>query len=87
MSKTASISELLTKGFKHTPTSGQAHLFTLLEKFLEDEEDRTIFLLKGFAGTGKTTILRTFLKTIPKFGGKFVLLAPTSRAAKDMSNY
>lgn len=87
MSKTASISELLTKGFKHTPTSGQAHLFRLLEKFLEDEEDRTIFLLKGFAGTGKTTILRTFLKTIPKFGWKFVLLAPTGRAAKVMSNY
>ncbi|MBK9508013.1 MAG: AAA family ATPase [Cytophagaceae bacterium] len=81
------IAQALTKNFKFTPTSGQNRLFTLLEEFLEDEDDRSIFVLKGFAGTGKTTVLSTLMKVLPKFGWKSVLLAPTGRAAKIMSNY
>ena len=87
VNKTLSIKEALEKGFKFKPTPGQARLFTLIDDFLSDEEERTIFLLKGFAGTGKTTFLGTLLKTLPKFGWKHHLLAPTGRAAKVMSTY
>lgn len=87
MSKPISFSDSLTKSFKHTPTAGQVKLFGLLEQFIEDEEERTVFVLKGFAGTGKTTILGSFIKTLPGYGWKYVLLAPTGRAAKVMANY
>jgi len=81
------IAQALAKNFRFTPTPGQNRLFMLLEEFLEDEDDRCIFVLKGFAGTGKTTVLSTLMKVLPKFGWKSVLLAPTGRAAKIMSNY
>jgi exodeoxyribonuclease-5 len=87
MSKSLSFSELLVKNFKHAPTVGQSKLFDLLDQFINDEEERTIFVLKGYAGTGKTTLLSSFIKTLPNFGWKYALLAPTGRAAKVMSNY
>ncbi|MGR3809357.1 ATP-dependent DNA helicase [Jiulongibacter sp. NS-SX5] len=81
-------SQLLLKKFKHEPTFGQAKLFTLMDEFLQDEsKDRPIFVLKGYAGTGKTTFVSTLIKVLPKFGWKSVLLAPTGRAAKVMANY
>ncbi|UBM59008.1 AAA family ATPase [Marinilongibacter aquaticus] len=82
-------SDLLLKKFKHEPTDGQLQLFGLMDKFLmeSEEDDRSVFVLKGYAGTGKTTFLSTLIKVLPKFGWKSVLLAPTGRAAKVMSNY
>ncbi|MCR9064703.1 MAG: AAA family ATPase [Cytophagales bacterium] len=81
-------SQLLLKKFKHEPTFDQAKLFTLMDDFLQEEEkERSIFVLKGYAGTGKTTFLSTLIKVLPKFGWKSVLLAPTGRAAKVMANY
>lgn len=81
-------SQLLLKKFKHEPTSGQARLFTLMDDFLKDEDkDRHIFVLKGYAGTGKTTFVSALIKVLAKFGWKSVLLAPTGRAAKVMANY
>jgi exodeoxyribonuclease V len=62
-------------------------LFSELANFLADESERSIFLLKGYAGTGKTTFLSSFIKTIPSFGWNSTLLAPTGRAAKVMANY
>jgi exodeoxyribonuclease V len=62
-------------------------LFGELANFLADESERSIFLLKGYAGTGKTTFLSSFIKTIPSFGWNSTLLAPTGRAAKVMANY
>ncbi len=83
-----STSRLLLKKYKHTPTPGQAALFELIEKFLEDEtEERPVFLLNGYAGTGKTSFLSTLVKVLPKAGWKSVLLAPTGRAAKVMASY
>lgn len=81
-------SELLLKKFKHEPTPGQSKLFELMDDFLlEEEKDRSIFLLKGYAGTGKTTFISTLIKILPKFGWKSILLAPTGRAAKVIANY
>jgi exodeoxyribonuclease-5 len=84
----SSPAQLLTKKFPFTPTQGQADLFRLLEYFiLEKEKYRQVFLLKGFAGTGKTTVVSTLVDVVRKFGYKYVMLAPTGRAAKVMTNY
>lgn len=81
-------SQLLLKKFKHEPTFGQAKLFTLMDTFLlDDSPERPIFVLRGYAGTGKTTFVSALIKTLPKFSWKSVLLAPTGRAAKVMANY
>ncbi len=78
----------LIKKFPFSPTLGQAELFVLLEQFILDKEILLpVFLMKGYAGTGKTTIVSTLVDVVRKFGYKAVLLAPTGRAAKVMSNY
>ena len=44
-------------------------------------------ILKGYAGTGKTTLVGTLVQVLPLFNFKFVLLAPTGRAAKVITSY
>ena len=80
--------ELLRKNFPFEPTSDQTRLFQQLDKFLLNKENtKDVFLLKGFAGTGKTTVVGALVSILNKFGYKYVLLAPTGRAAKVMSQY
>ncbi|TXK45296.1 AAA family ATPase [Pontibacter qinzhouensis] len=80
--------EALRTSFPFEPTDDQARLFAKLDAFiLQKEEDRPVFLLKGYAGTGKTTVVTSLVKILNKFGYKYVLLAPTGRAAKVMSSY
>ena len=54
---------------------------------MEDESERSVFILKGYAGTGKTSVLDAFLKAAPSLGYHTVLMAPTGRAAKVMNHY
>ncbi|MEA5258926.1 AAA family ATPase [Arcicella aquatica] len=80
---------LLRQKFPFEPTNGQLDLFLKMDKFIPNQDDfgPLCFLLKGYAGTGKTTVLSTIMKVLPKFGYKAILLAPTGRAAKVMGNY
>lgn len=84
-------SNLLTKRFPFKPTASQARFFEKMNNFLVEEEGleryRDAFVLKGYAGTGKTTIISALIKSARSFGIKAVLLAPTGRAAKVMSSY
>ncbi len=82
-------SELLLKIFPHEPTYGQQEFFGLMDEFLLNRQDfgPLAFLLKGYAGTGKTTLISSLIRVLNKFNYKSVLLAPTGRAAKVMSNY
>ena len=59
----------------------------LLAKFVLGPEKNATFLLKGYAGTGKTTIVGALVKNLSKIKMRSVLLAPTGRAAKVISNY
>ena len=77
----------LLKGFIHNPTEIQNKLFIKLSDFVFDENKKGLFLLKGYAGTGKTTIISSLVNNLWKVGMKSVLLAPTGRAAKVMANY
>ena len=78
--------ELLNK-FSYHPTIKQSKLFSLLVEFLFSKNEKSLFLLKGYAGTGKTTTISTLVSCLFKINKKSVLLAPTGRAAKVISVY
>lgn len=81
------IQNLLTQQFVWSPTQQQQESFALLEEFLTTFHPSTCFLLKGYAGTGKTTIISALVNILPTLRKRSVLLAPTGRAAKVMSHY
>ena len=70
-----------------SPTLGQEALSLKLADFIAESDLDAIFLLKGYAGTGKTTFLSSLVKTLTIFKFNSVLLAPTGRAAKVLSTY
>ncbi|MDP2540779.1 ATP-dependent endonuclease [Tenacibaculum discolor] len=78
--------EILQK-FPYTTTEKQNELLDVLTDFIFSDDNRALFLLKGYAGTGKTTIISTVVHNLWKIGQKAVLLAPTGRAAKVISGY
>jgi ATP-dependent exoDNAse (exonuclease V) alpha subunit len=81
-------SQLLEKRFPFEPTNGQRSFFEQMNNFLDqDKWAHQAFVLRGYAGTGKTSLVAALIKVLPKFNYKSVLLAPTGRAAKVMSNY
>lgn len=74
--------------FPYVPTKGQAELVNMLAEFIgSSSNERQVFVLKGYAGTGKTTIVSALVKTLPLLQIDSVLLAPTGRAAKVLSSY
>jgi len=69
------------------PTSDQKDLVERMERFLFQNIERAAFIVRGYAGTGKTTAIGAMVKTFPSFRLKSVLLAPTGRAAKVLSGF
>jgi exodeoxyribonuclease-5 len=69
------------------PTTDQVDLVERMERFLFQNAERAGFIIRGYAGTGKTTAIAAMIKTFPSFQLKSVLLAPTGRAAKVLSNF
>ena len=79
--------KILKDKFPHEPTIRQAVGLEKLAQFVFSKDKNQVFLLKGFAGTGKTSIIGTMVHNLWKTTMKSVLMAPTGRAAKVMSNY
>ncbi len=79
--------KILTEKFPHTPTLKQGLALKKLASFALDGKKDQVFLLKGFAGTGKTTLIATLVNNLWKMKMSAVLMAPTGRAAKVMSVY
>ena len=73
--------------FPYEPTAGQKRLFLLFDNFLDIREKKGTILIRGYAGTGKTTIVNALVQVLPRFGYRFALLAPTGRAAKVLASY
>ncbi|MBQ1753172.1 MAG: AAA family ATPase [Paludibacteraceae bacterium] len=73
--------------FPYEPTQGQAALLNRLSSFLSRESRNDIFLLKGYAGTGKTSVVGALVKHYTAMDVPVVLAAPTGRAAKVLSQY
>ncbi len=71
----------------HIPTECQVICIGNLVDFIEDSSTRTLFVLKGYAGTGKTSLISALAKSLHFFRHKAVLMAPTGRAAKVLSSY
>ena len=79
---------LFEKKLGMEPTAGQKELFAKLGEFLTVPQDEfPILVVRGYAGTGKTTAISAFIKVLKDLRYKFILLAPTGRAAKVLSNY
>lgn len=73
--------------FTHVPTPEQEEAIGKLGIFLSSSQERATFLLKGYAGTGKTTLVAALVQTCIDMEMPFVLMAPTGRAAKVLSLY
>ncbi|MGB5555539.1 MAG: ATP-binding domain-containing protein [Flavobacteriaceae bacterium] len=79
--------KVLREKFPHNPTDKQSVALQKLANYVLSKNKQDIFLLKGYAGTGKTTLVGTLVSCLWKTSMKAVLMAPTGRAAKVMSNY
>ena len=79
--------QILLKSFGFTPTDGQRTVLYHLAAFILSEKQNPTYLLQGYAGTGKTTLVTTLVKTLPMIGMRYQLMAPTGRAAKVLSGY
>lgn len=79
--------QILIDKFPHKPTLLQELTLHRMADFIFSKDSEALFLLKGFAGTGKTTIVGSLVKHLWHTKMKAVLLAPTGRAAKVISNY
>ncbi len=81
------IKKEILRSLGKVPTAGQEELASKLADFVAEPDLDSIFVLKGYAGTGKTSMLSSLVKTITKFELRSVLLAPTGRAAKVLTGY
>ena len=76
----------LVSHFGMQPTDGQMDLFQQLEEFARKRDGKQLFVISGYAGTGKTSVLGAFVRALNSFKVKTKLLAPTGRAAKVFSH-
>ena len=70
-----------------TANEGQMELLDKLSRFITSQAPRKAFILRGYAGTGKTSIMAALVQSLKQLNQRFVLLAPTGRAAKVLSRY
>ncbi|MBL0045001.1 MAG: AAA family ATPase [Flavobacteriales bacterium] len=82
-----SLTERLLNTLGHVPTEGQQKAIGALDRLLATPKDRATLILKGYAGTGKTTLVGALVKVLAAERRPVVLLAPTGRAAKVLSSY
>ncbi|MGB0486638.1 MAG: ATP-dependent DNA helicase [Flavobacteriaceae bacterium] len=80
-------SKLLIKKFSFQPTDDQRNAIISLSKFLTNTNNEGLYILKGYAGTGKTSLMESLANNVKYINFKICLLAPTGRAAKVLSNY
>lgn len=79
--------KLLHDNFPFEPTLKQDIFFQKIADFVINSSNKELFVLKGYAGTGKTTVISTIVNQLKNVNQKYLLLAPTGRAAKVISNY
>jgi exodeoxyribonuclease V len=81
------IINIITRQLGHRPTSSQEELIDIIPGFITGDAEKSVLVVKGYAGTGKTSIIGALVKTMNQLGSQVVLLAPTGRAAKVLSSY
>lgn len=80
------IAELTVKNLPFSPNSPQMALINSLAAFYAGKGPRDVFVLNGYAGTGKTSVIGAFVKALRQMAGRVIILAPTGRAAKVAAN-
>lgn len=81
------LKEIIKQKLALQPTPGQQHLIDVLAAYISSDEPDEIMLIKGYAGTGKTTMLYALTQSLLSLKIRSVLMAPTGRAAKVMAGY
>lgn len=81
------VQSLIFSFFPHNPTADQQRACDSIVDFLFDPNPRSAFILRGYAGTGKTSLVSALIKAAPHLRIRTQLLAPTGRAAKVLSGY
>jgi tRNA A37 threonylcarbamoyladenosine biosynthesis protein TsaE len=71
--------------FGMVPTAEQEHALDVFAAFMLDRQEQSVMILRGCAGTGKTTLAGAIVRALARLGQKLILLAPTGRAAKVFS--
>ena len=84
---TEDLEGLVLAHFAHKPTECQQNAIRMWADFMLSREADTAFLLKGYAGTGKTSLVAAMVQTLCELKQPVMLLAPTGRAAKVFSLY
>ncbi len=77
----------IRENFDFEPTKEQSEAISMIGDFLMSRRGMELFLLRGYAGTGKTTLVGALVKTLVELKQPVVLMAPTGRAAKVFSAY
>ena len=80
-------SQQIKCNLSYHPTTDQENAIALLSDYVFSSGRQRVFLLEGYAGTGKTSLVGALVKTLDEWNMKCVLLAPTGRAAKVFSSY
>ena len=75
----------ILRNFPFAPTDDQMHALDVFERFITDSDERCVMILRGSAGTGKTSLASVIVRTLLDLQYKISLLAPTGRAAKVFS--
>ena len=75
----------ILRNFPFDPTVDQMHALDVFERFMTDSDERCVMILRGSAGTGKTSLASVIVRTLLDLQYKISLLAPTGRAAKVFS--
>ena len=87
ISNASAFYSLIKSKFPFAPTRKQDVVLMQLSEFVFSKSSNSLYLLKGYAGTGKTSIIGTIVSNLWQAKKSAVLLAPTGRAAKVISNY
>lgn len=87
MADTVLLENAIIEELPYTPNNEQKDAITNLAEFLCCREQNVLFLLRGHAGTGKTSLVGALIRVLKKAQMKTVLIAPTGRAAKVMASY
>ena len=87
MSRREDFEQRLYHHFSFVPTPSQAAAIQQLSQFIYDQGEQFLFIMKGYAGTGKTSLMSALVQSLDELHVRTVLLAPTGRAAKVLSQY
>ena len=75
----------ILQNFGFEPTTDQTHAIEVFTHFMTERDERVVMILRGSAGTGKTSLAGAIVRTLQQLQQKVTLLAPTGRAAKVFS--